>query len=239
MPEEYDDRPEDLVHSLLVAGRPEVDTTALAQPSARLARQISATPPARGRRRRRGVAISVAALVAMVPTSAAAYVWSTHTGVFGQPDRYTEDVDTSEVLDLCAPDFPSTAWSLMPKDLRLPHGATLRQAFDAVERSMTRDCRDGDGIGAVTQATGVPAQAEGYAWCSWVNTYLAEPAERDDAASALKLYANSDITHVVDADGAMTRWENKVADAAARGDAGPVRYDQRVNCDGGDYGWRP
>lgn len=104
---------------------------------------------------------------------------------------------------------------------------------------MTRDCRDGDGIGAVTQAIGVPAHAEGYAWCSWVNAYLADPTQRDEAASALTHYADSDITHVVDADGGMTQWENRIAHAAARGDARPVRYEQRVNCDGGDYGWRP
>ena len=177
--------------------------------------------------------------MALVPTTAAAYAWTTHTGIFGQPDQYTEDVDTSEVLDVCAPDFPATARSLMPQDLLLPDRATAEQAFDDVLHSVTRDCRDGDGIGARMQSTGVPASAEGYAWCSWVNVYLAQPETRNESASALKLYANSDITNLVDADGGMTRRMNQIADAAARGDVEQVRDEQQVNCGAGDYGWRP
>jgi hypothetical protein len=148
-------------------------------------------------------------------------------------------VDTSEVLDLCAPDFPATARSLMPEDLLLPDGATVHGAFDTVLFWLTRDCRDGDGIGARMQAVGVPSRAEAYAWCSWVNVYLSEPPVRQEAAAALDHYANSDITQLVDADGGMTRWTNQIADAAARGDVDRVRYEQQTNCGGGDYGWRP
>ncbi len=239
MPETYDDRLDDPIYHLMASARPEVDTEALEESSVLLARQLAATPVQSRGRRRRTVAISLAAVVAMVPTTAAAYAWTTHTGIFGRPDLYTEDVDTSEILDLCAPDFPKTARDLMPQDLLLPEGSTLEDASSAVVYAMTRDCRDGDGIGARTQAVGVPAHAEGYAWCSWVNVYLTDETQQDKAADALRHYANSDLTHLVDADGHMTRWENEIADAAARGDAEQVRYEQRTNCGGGDYGWQP
>lgn len=238
MPETHDDNPDDTVRALLTAARPRVDTAALAGSSVALARDIAAAAPTPVRRRRRRVVVaSVIGAVVLVPTTAAAYSWTAHTGIFGRPDLYTEDVDSSEILDLCAPDFPATARTLMPEDLPLPSGATRQDAYASVVHTLTRDCRNGEGV--VMQATGVPSQAESWAWCSWVNDYLAEPADRAEAAAAFDHYANSEITHLVDADGAMTRWENGIADAAARGHVGRVRYEQRVNCDGGAYGWRP
>lgn len=240
MPDSCKGPAEDPVQALLTAARREVDTDVLLPSSSSLAVEIAAaSAPTRPRRRRRVIALSVAALVVTVPTAAAAYTWTTHTGIFGQPDKYTEDVDTSEVLDLCAPDFPATARTLMPEDLLLPDGATAQGAFDTVLSWMTRDCRDGDGIGARMQAVGVPSRAEAYAWCSWVNVYLSEPPARQEAAAALEHYAGSDLTRLVDADGGMTRWMNQIADAAARGEVERVRYEQRTNCGGGDYGWRP
>ncbi len=240
MSDDYTEPVDDAVKTLLRPAGRGVDTHALVRASTALATEIAAAPAlTHTRRRRRALATSVATLVALVPTTAAAYAWTTHTGIFGQPDQYTEDVDTSEVLDVCAPDFPATVRLLMPQDLLLPDRATAEQAFDAVLRSATRDCRDGDGIGARMQSTGVPASAEGYAWCSWVNVYLTQPKTRREAASALKLYANSDITNLVDADDGMTRRTNQIADAAARGDVEQVRDEQQVNCGNGNYGWRP
>jgi hypothetical protein len=241
MSDTREDPADDPVGTLLMSARREVDTSALRQPSTMLAGAVAAAPvQARSRRRRRRViAASVAAFVVVVPTAAAAYTWTTHTGIFGQPDRYTEDVDASEVLDLCAPDFPATARSLMPEELRLPDGASREGAFDTVLSWVTRDCRDGDGVGARMQAVGVPSRAEAYAWCSWVNVYLSDPPERAEAAAALEHYAGSEMSRLVDADGAMTRWMNDIADAAARGDVDRVRYEQRVNCGRGSYGWQP
>src|ERR1043165_2226396 len=93
-PERHGDDP---VAALVTAGARRVATIGLVDPSG-------------PRRRRFGtVAVSIAALGVLAPSAAAAYSWSTHTGLFGQPDKYTEDVDNSEVLNLCAPDFPATA----------------------------------------------------------------------------------------------------------------------------------
>jgi hypothetical protein len=228
---------DDAVASLLSGGGRQVDTDAIADASVALARDIAVVTPARARRRRVGtVAISVAALAVLAPTGAAAYGWSTHTGWFGQPDKFTEDVDTSEVLGLCAPDFPETARGLIPSDLLLPAGATVAEARSVVIRNLTRDCATS---GQLMQATGVTASGESYAWCSWVNSYVADPATRDDAAIAMKHYANDELIHTVDSDGDAARWMNKIADAAATGDTQQVRYEQKVNCDGGAYGWRP
>jgi len=232
------DRPgDDPVADLITGGARRVDTVALADASVELARDLAVTTPMRSRRRRLGtVAVSVAALGVLAPTAAAAYSWSTHTGIFGQPDKYTEDVDNSEVLNLCAPDFPATARSLIPDNLLLPDGATVSEARSAVIHTLTKDCATS---GQLMQATGVTEHGEGYAWCSWVNVYIADPATRDDAAAAMKHYANDDLERKVDGDGNGVRWMNKIADAAASGDTSQVRYEQTVNCDGGNYGWRP
>jgi hypothetical protein len=234
MTEQSDPPADDAVAGLLGDAQRRVDTVAVAEASAELARDIAVTTPMRTRRRLGTVAISAAALAVIAPTAAAAYGWTTHTGMFGQPDKYTEDVDTSEVLDLCAPDFSATARTLIPDDLLLPAGATVAETRTVVIRILTKECSTS---GQLMQATGVPEHAESYAWCSWVNTYLADPSTRGNAASAMRHYANDDLTHTVDADGAMSRWMNGVADAAADGNAKKVRYEQTVNCDGGAYGW--
>ena len=230
-----DPPPDDDVARLIGDASRRVDTVALAEASGDLARDIAVTTPMRARRRRLGaVTISVAALAVVAPATAAAYQWTTHTGIFGQPDKYTEDVDTSEVLDLCAPDFPATARSLIPNNLLLPAGATVGEARSTVIRILTKDCAQ---AGQLMQATGVTSHAESWAWCSWVNDWVADPAARTDAAQAMKYYANDDLTHTVDADGGMTRWLNRIADAAAAGDEHQVKYEQRINC--GGYGWQP
>ena len=235
MTDVHDPPADDAVAQLIADGSRRVDTGALVEASGDLARNSAVTTPMRARRRRLGaVTISVAALAVVAPATAAAYQWTTHTGIFGQPDKYTEDVDTSEVLDLCAPDFPATARSLIPSDLLLPPGATVAETQRVVIRILTKDCAT---AGQLMQATGVTEHGEGYAWCSWVNNYLADPAKREDAAAALKHYANDDLTHKVDADGDTTKWMNGIADAAADGNATKVHYEQTVNCDGGNYGW--
>ena len=236
MNEQYDDpaadRLADPLAGLLRPARRDVDAAALVDASVALARDVTRRP--RRRTPRRAVAIGLAALVVAVPTSAAAYQWTTHTGLFGNP-AYTEDVDSSEVLDLCAPDFPATARTLAPERLPLPAGATTEETARTVVHSLTRDCRHGRGV--LTQATGVSHTFEAYAWCSWVNTWLADPAQRAEAADALHYYANSDLARLTAGDDNVLRWNNRIADAARDGDAATVRREQQVNCAGS--GWRP
>ena len=137
---QYDDPQRDPLAGLMAAARPVVDADAVRPASAALAREVARRP--RRRTPRRTVAIGLAALVVAVPTTAAAYQWTTHTGMFGHP-AYTEDVDSTEVLDLCAPDFPATARALAPARLPLPAGATRDDAARTVVHAWTRDCREG------------------------------------------------------------------------------------------------
>ena len=230
MTEQYDDP----LHDLLTAASRDVDPVAVREASTQLARDLARRP--RRRTRRRAVAVGLAALVVAVPGTAAAYQWTTHTGMFGNP-AYTEDVDSSEILDLCAPDFPATAARLMPERLPLPAGATRAEATGVVVSTWTKDCRQGNG--ALMQATGVSHAFEDYAWCSWVNTWMADPSARPAAADALHYYASSRLARLTAGDDHVLPWLNGIARAAGRGDAQKVGYEQRVNCDGGDYGWRP
>ena len=231
MTDPYDDP----LGDLLTAARRDLDPGAVREASTLLARDVARRP--RRRTRRRGLAIGLAALVVAAPGTAAAYQWTTHTGMFGDPVANTEDADSSEILDLCAPDFPATAARLAPEQLPLPVGDTRAEATRVVVRTWTKDCRRGDG--ALMQATGVSHAFEGYAWCSWVNTWMADPASRPAAAGALHHYANSHLARLTAGDANVLPWLNKIADAAAEGDATQVAYEQRVNCGGGAYGWRP
>ena len=231
MTDPYDDP----LGDLLTAARRDLDPAAVREAATGLARDVARRP--RRRTRRRGVAIGLAALVVAVPGTAAAFQWTTHTGIFGDPVANTEDVDSSEILDLCAPDFPATARRLMPADLPLPAGATRTDATRVVVHTWTKDCRQGSG--ALMQATGVSHAFESYAWCSWVNTWMADPASRPAAADALHHYATSHLARLTAGDDNVLPWLGRIADAAERGDVKQVAYEQDVNCGGGAYGWRP
>ena len=159
-------------------------------------------------------------------------MWTTRTGWFGRPDVNTEDVDTSEILDLCAPDFRSVADRLAPPSLPLPEGLTLPMVQEALFAKPDPDC---SGSGALTQATGISERYEAYARCSWYNAYLNDPAARPQASRALKALANSELTKITDG-GGVQAYHNQIADAAAAGDVEAVRHDKDLNC--GDFGWR-
>lgn len=233
MTEKYDGQ--DPVQTLIHRARTDVDTDVLRDVSAALARDVAAavTPQ---RRPRRIIAVSLAALVVAVPTSAAAYAWTTHTGLFGDSSRFTEDVDNSEWLDLCAPDFPQVARTLVPRTLPLPDGLTVEMVSDALWSNPSPDCADSR---VRMQATGISARYQGYAWCSWVNDYVddRDRASRDEAAQSLHVLANSHLTHLTDGDGRQVPIMNEIADAAAAGDVARVRDELRVNCV--DFGFRP
>ena len=227
-PEDTQDGRDPVAVMLRDAARP-VDRDRLVDLSADLAGQVAAVAVPR-RSLRRMVAIGLAAAVVLVPTTAAAYSWTTHTGLFGDPEHNTEDVDRSEVLDVCAPDFLATARGLLPKDLVLAPGVTAEQVLDRAVANLTRQCTATTGV--VTQATGVPAQAEAVAWCGWIDAYLADPTLADRAAAAFRHYADSPVTATVDGDGGYTRAKREVAAATARHDTGPARRDQQLNCTG-------
>ncbi len=224
--------PDDPLAAVLTAGRREVDSAVLSRASVDLARDIASATP-RGRRRR-VVTLALATAVVVTPTAAAAYAWSTHTGVFGRPDLYTEEVDGSEWLDLCAPDFRATAERLAPADLPLPAGLTLRTVRADLFGTPSPDC---SGAGARQQATGVARSYENYAWCSWVHVYVDGPRRHDAAASAMRALANSDLALAVDPERDVVAFDNEIVDAAEAGDVARVRHEARVNCH--DFGWKP
>lgn len=222
----------DPVDDLIRAARRDVRRPMVEEASAEMARAIARTPRSRRLRGRAAAAALVAAVVA-VPTAAAAYVWSTHTGVFGQPDRSTEVVDGSEWLDLCAPDFRAEAEGLAPARLPLPPGLTLATVQEELFGTRPPECST---VGGRAQATGIARSYENFAWCSWVHRYVDHPGDRSAAARALKRLANSELARTVDREGDVIAQDNEIADAAAAGQLARVVQEQQVNC--ADFGWR-
>lgn len=228
--EDYDE-----VGALMRASGADVDTQRLQQPSAQLARDVARTVRRR-RSPRRAVAISLAAIVVAVPTTAAGYAWTTHTGVFGDPNRSEED--GSEWLDMCAPDFYRTARSMAPTDVPLPAGATMRTAAKEMYGHPDASCDD---VGARFQADGVRLSYESWAWCSWVHDYLrsdqaGEAFAMRTAARQLGSLAASGLLAAHDGGGTVAQ-DREIATAAAAGDTARVALEGRVNCSG--FGYRP
>lgn len=221
--------PHDPLAAVLTSARRSVDTEALIDDSADLARRVAAGPR-RSRRPRRAVSIALAAVLVGAPTAAAAYSWTAHTGVFGDPT--TSEEDASEWLDVCAPDFASTARTLAPRDLVLPPGATVDMAAEELWGTPDPAC---EGVGARRQADGIRMAYESWAHCSWVHTYVAEPSLRDEAARRLKQLANTPLLVAHDGGGTVEML-NELADAAAAGDVARVHQEQRVNCTGFGFG---
>ena len=215
--------------ALLTASRPPVDETALCEASVDLAREtVRTSRVARARRRRRLVGV-VASVAVAVPATAAATYWTAHTGEHGDPSLSEENA--SEWLDVCAPDFASVAAGLAPTSLALPAGVSWAAATDRVVGSWTAGCEEGP---SRTQSDGVRLSYEFYAGCAWGVAWLraddrGDRAARAAAAAELRRQAESPL--VADNDGGgMVASLTRVADAAAAGDAGPVRDEVAANC---------
>lgn len=216
--------------ALLTASRPSVDEAALRELSVALARETvrASRTAARARRRRRVVGV-VAGLAVAVPATAAATYWSAHTGEHGDPSLTEENA--SEWLDVCAPDFTEVAAGLAPTTRALPSGVSWAAATDRVVAGWTAGCDQGP---SRTQADGVLMSYESYAGCAWAVSWLhaddrGDQASRRAAAAELRHHAASPVVAENDGGGVVDSLA-RVADAAAAGDAGPVREQVVANC---------
>jgi hypothetical protein len=182
---------------------------------------------ARRRHRNRRAAAVVGAVVAL-GTAAAGWGHFAHTGWFGVPGM-TEH-DTSEWIDLSAPDLREAVDGIVARDLPLPAGVTRADGVAYVSRPYD----------AQVTATGLRSQYEGWARCAWLTAW--ERADgRDDAAAAgraadaLEASAAWPATVATDGGGVVDH-VREVARAAAAGEAGPVRDELRANCPAGEFG---
>jgi hypothetical protein len=177
--------------------------------------------PARRGRRRRVLVAALVALVVVPATAAALDVAGIHTGIF--PGREsTELTPGEELLNISSPDIVPVVRKLT-RSIPLPEGASwlpFLERYPATEPTLA-------------QRIGIGAEAEWFARCRWMGTWL--QAYRDDDASGrrrsaamLAQAATWRYTRAVGGDGVAV-FERDAA-AARRGDPGPVRQTYRANC---------
>lgn len=157
-----------------------------------------------------------------VPTGAAAYLTEVHTGWFGDPERSTEDVDSSKYLDVCAPGYADIVREHRP-DGALPQGAYWQRAEAVlIDRARSSpDCAP-EGAGLMEQATGIDASYAFYARCMWAeDTFAAADAGQGErrirAGRELKTLANSELNHAIDG-GGIVEMDNRIAEQVIAGD---------------------
>jgi hypothetical protein len=168
----------------------------------------------RSKRVRRAVAASTALaglIVAAGGTAAATGVsvrsaGGALTGLFGKPG-FTEN-DTSETVNLSAPDFPSVA----------------RQVALLVITNLVR-------LGGLTGLTGVQEDFVGEASCTWELSWLDAHSHGDESAMhtlSTGMHRNADLPAIAHTNAAKD-FKNLAADAT-RGEAGPIQLDAIANC---------
>ncbi|CUU54070.1 hypothetical protein Ga0074812_10273 [Parafrankia irregularis] len=191
-----------------------------------------------GRIGARGRRVVVAALVAVALLGTAAFTFGNdliaRTGMFGSPGM-TEN-DTSEWLNTGASDFREVMESLQPNDIPLPAGRSWQPVID-------NSVANGQREGALMQVTGVRAAFAFYAECVWDYEWLVarqagDSGRVDRAVEVMGGMASWPIVIATDG-GGVRDWLRNMADAAARGDEGPVRQNLAANCDADWIGATP
>jgi hypothetical protein len=163
-----------------------------------------------------GLAAAVAAAV-LVPSAAVAAVarFTAETGEYGP--AVTTETDTSQYIDLCAPDIREYLAANTPTGVALPAGASWAAIADRFLASVQQDCRPG-GLGVTTQETGIAGFLLSGASCLWAAEFV--EADRQGSADGMKDAADA-LARVLDAS-AATRKDSAAAanrDRATRGDA--------------------
>ncbi|MDT7544153.1 MAG: hypothetical protein QOE99_263 [Actinomycetota bacterium] len=131
----------------------------------------------RGRARRRTAVVAVVAAAGIVGGTAAAGVYTTHTG----RSQVEYGTNTGEVLDTRAPDFASAARATLP-GLPLPPGQSWQPYADRLITAWQTSEGTLGGIAtkSVNQAWAV------HAWCAWAKDWYAEPRPDSEAAGMLR-----------------------------------------------------
>jgi hypothetical protein len=149
------------------------------------------------------------------------------TGQFGQPGM-TEN-DTSEIVNLTAPDFPTVAQQLAGElrksGLRFAPGYDAQRNIDAAIDRMQH------GLAGETDVTGVKGQLADVAACTWERSWLAadqlhEQAGMQAASAGLHQTAGLRIMSQIN----NAKWLAGLAKDADGGDAAPVQTDVNLNC---------
>ncbi|HEX3900389.1 MAG TPA: hypothetical protein VHW74_14575 [Mycobacteriales bacterium] len=215
---------------LQAAGR-KVDASGFAERSTELAGQIANTQ----RRsflgsRKRMIAVGAAGMILVPGVAVAATLhFTAETGHYGPPGL-TES-DTSEFINMCAPDIRAFVATLAPTSRPLPAGTTWPELIDQVATPAPGDCPP-SGPGEIQQVTGLRVRLLMATTCPWDATFL----HADDTGDAAgRTYAGKQLASTYDAINAIggygdDNWK-PLRDAAAAGSRPLVERDYRANCE--------
>ena len=175
----------------------------------------------RRRRRRRSWLAGGAVAVVLGVGGTAVAAGGAHTGLFGLPG-FTEN-DTSEYLDVLAPDFREVVLSYARGvDFAPGYSAeTYLGLYDpAHQRAQVLPELRGRGI--VVQATGVKGTLQAWAFCSWAHVSTTDPG----ALRHMRKIAETDAMAATNQREPLLR----LVEQAVEGTAGPLEQYVRVNC---------
>lgn len=221
------------------AGRPPLPDAAAREWSVPLVAEVVATTrgPVRllGTRRRRLAAVSVAVLMAVPLGAVAKDRMLAHTGTYNAPGGESGP-GTSEMMEICADDFPAYVRSLPIPPLPLPPGVTraeLPGKLLAVLRREAMDCAANEGL--VVSADRVTAKFHEVAHLEW----LCEARKRQAASDRPGLLAASaqaadQVQALVDEGDYAGDWSQYI-DLLRRGDlridvVNNGRFDDAIGC---------
>lgn len=218
---------DDLSHTL-AAARLDVDRDLASIHGALISEQLG-TRARRGRRKRFG--IGLAAIVITVSTTAAGTgVLALRTGTHGQPSRFTEDVDRSEWLNVCAPGYAEVVRKHQP-DGPLPGGTSWDVATRALVTQAQSSSYCANGEDSWQQETAIDSGYLFWAQSSWfcAGVDAIHSGERSGwvaAASQLQSIVDSDLMAKVDGGGVRVH-DARVASSIKDG---KIPLDSDIDC---------
>jgi hypothetical protein len=184
---------------------------------------LGGLPQVRARPKRRRLLIVLAAVAAGLTGvgGVAVATGGTHTGLFGLPGA-TEN-DTSEYLDLNAPDFRDAA-------LQYASGFDYAPGYSAQMYLGLLDPRHMDaetapelrGRGYIMQVTGVRGSGLTWAFCSWARTSTTDPG----ALRHMRRLADSDLARRIN----LRSYNLRLVEQAEQGNPAPLQQYAEINC---------
>jgi hypothetical protein len=201
--------------------------------------------PARRRRLVIGVGLIGVLAVGVAAPAAADVVraFLAQTGTFGNA-AYSEE-DSSEWIDLLAPDARDYIASIYPEDLPVPPGTDLSTfrllVADKIIAAAHATSEQEGGVAIQQQRTGLMRSFESTAYQEWIRTWLiadqeGDTAGRDAATVALQDACTWSAFVATDGGGVIARMQT-FADAAKDGDREGVQAAAQYNLVEGAGGW--
>lgn len=153
-----------------------------------------------------------------------------------------EDPDTTEWIDLTAPDAGEYMITLYPDYLPVPSGVDERQfrqeVVDQVIASARQSSANEGGVAVMQQSTGLVRTFESATYATWIGVWLAADDDAGRAEATRVLREACDWPAIVATDGGgIVDMMRRFADAAEHGDRDGVEYAAQGNAEWPASGW--